>query len=253
MEKTRNQVTYIKKRIVRVIVRYKNGGVSTGTGFLISDHGDLLTCFHVVFGGELRNIRSNQIYITTTGTDEHSKLQNYFTQILNNIEVELPDGTKKQASIKDFNETFDIASVKLDSNDKTLFFQIDTKYSTEYDESTFFCGFQMATGYSNHEQYPFATNRAVVSSFPETIVGGDKYSHVQLNSINLGGNSGAPLFTEGGKKVIGIVNGNMNWGNDSVMINDPKTNQPEPKSLRVPLSIAYATSLKTIKDETSIL
>lgn len=255
METRRNEITYIRKRIVRVIVRYQNGGISTGTGSFISNEGDVLTCFHVMFGGELKNVRSNQVYTATLGGDEHTKLQSYFNQMVTVIEVEFPDGTRKKANLKDFNELYDVASIKLEGDTKTSFFKIDTEYLPQYDESAFFCGFQMAPGYLNPEQYPFATNRAVVSSFPAVVVGGDKYTHIQLNSINLGGNSGAPLFIEGGKKVIGIVNGNMNWGGDNLAFINIISGAPNftQGPLRVPLSIAFATPAKLIKEKTTIL
>ena len=44
-----------------------------------------------------------------------------------------------------------------------------------------------------------------------------------------------PVFLKNSKKVVGVINGNMNWGNEY---------------LRVPLSIAYFTSVKTIKSNT---
>jgi hypothetical protein len=160
------------------------------------------------------------------------------------LQIELSNGERAMAEIKKIDEEFDVALIKIVKNEglgvngngkETPFFLLDDEYIPEYDESTFFCGFQMTGGYENPTQYPFSINRAVVSAIPLVAVAGGRYEHIQLNSINLGGNSGAPLFIEGSNTVIGMINGNMNW----------LTN--------IPLCIAYATSLKLIKEKTDIL
>ncbi len=250
-----NQIAHIRERIVRVIAQYQNGNCATGTGFFISSGGDLLTCFHVVFGSELRNIRTNPVYVSTVGADEHSKLENFFNGVISFIEVEFSNGIKRRAKLKAFDEFHDAVLLELEESFETPFLKLSLDYLPEYDEAVFFCGFQLAAGYLNSKEYPFATNRGIVSSFPEVVVGGEKYVHIQLNSINLGGNSGAPLFLQGEKDVIGIVNGNMLWGNDNLaFVNKiggvPAFNQG---SFRVPLSIAFVTPIKLIKEKTKLL
>ena len=185
------------------------------------------------------------------------------------LQVELMDGKRMMAEIIKFDEGVDVALLKIVNNtnmeSKTIlntdgnfgklsetkfpFFELDVTYTPEYDESTFFCGFQMTGGYSNPTDYPFSINRAVVSAFPEIEVAGKRHQHIQLNSINLGGNSGAPLFVEGSNVVIGIINGNMNWNINNLIIGS------ESKQITqvVPLCIAYATSIKLIKEKTNIL
>jgi hypothetical protein len=71
----------------------------------------------------------------------------------------------------------------------------------------------------------------------------------------LPGNSGTPLFSKKTGKVVGIVNGNMNWGRDNLLIfknSQDKAQGFEEVSNRIPLSIAYATSLKILKEKTKI-
>lgn len=255
MKKTKNDIKYIRERLVRVIVRYKNGNVGAGTGFIVSENGVALTCFHVIFGSELKTITNTQEYITVVGENVHDKLQNYFDKFVSSIEIEFLDGTRKKATLKKFNESYDVASLLIDGENKFPNFDLDITYTPEYDTPVFFCGYQLASGYDNPEQYPFATNRAIISSFPDVIVAGDKYKHIQLNSINLGGNSGAPLFEEGGNKVVGIINGNMNWGSDNLAFITMAQNQTNltKGALRVPLSIAFSTPISLIKSETDIL
>lgn len=271
----RNDIPYKKERLARILVQHRNGSTSVGTGFFIDGQGGLLTCFHVISGTELCNLRianPNIAGAIAVGPEqEHIQLENYLNQSIINIQVEFMDGRRKIADIVSFNHIYDVAMLKITSAEMATgfvgeipFFEIDADYMPEYDESTFFCGFQLTGGYSNPTEYPFSINRAVVSAFPEVLVAGDRYEHIQLNSINLGGNSGAPLFVEGSNKVIGIINGNMNWGgNNLVVVNDARLpgaqgapgNPPtlSQGSLQVPLCIAYATSLKSIKDKTNIL
>lgn len=248
-----NYVKYKKSRIVRVICRYKVGD-SFGTGFFVTEDGKLLTCFHVIFGRELRFIRNDPDFIKITGEDEHSRLNEFYKNKISMLEIELSSGEKLQAELLDFSEKYDTALLKLSDEKKVNFFEINFDDGLDYDDSVFFCGYQLTAGYTADE-YPFAVNSGQVSSFPEILVGGDKYSHIQLNSINLGGNSGAPLFRKASNKVIGIINGNMNLGSDNfAFINDSggKINFTK-GSFRPPLSIAFATYLKTIREGTNLL
>jgi len=266
IRKIRNDIPYKRERLVRIIVQMRNGTTSAGTGFFISPDGEILTCAHVISGTELQNLKvidfkvSNSSTLVPSGVvddkqSQHIKFQNYLTQSIMSLQVELANGQRAMAEIVKINEDFDVALLKITKTDfekikkidknevtknsspenGTPFFILDDTYTPEYDESTFFCGFQMTGGYDNPTQYPFSINRAVVSAVPEVVVAGDRHEHIQLNSINLGGNSGAPLFIEGSNTVIGIINGNMNWSGG------------------IPLCIAYATSLQLIKERADIL
>jgi V8-like Glu-specific endopeptidase len=261
VRKIRNDVPYKRERVVRVIVQMRNGTTSAGTGFFISPDGEILTCAHVISGTELRNLKAIDFKVNNSipnyevnddKQSQHTKFQNYLTQSIISLQVELANGERVMAEIKKIDEDLDVALLKIAKNDLekleknegtkngvakngTPFFLLNDTYTPEYDESTFFCGFQMTGGYDNPTQYPFSINRAVVSAVPDVVVAGDRHEHIQLNSINLGGKSGAPLFIEGSNTVIGIINGNMNWSGG------------------IPLCIAYATSLQLIKDRTDIL
>ena len=281
-QRIRNDVPHIRERIVRVIVQYRNGGTSAGTGFFITDEGELLTCFHVILGMDLRDLKTSNIEEYLFGASGN-------LGAVISIQVELPDGSREMADLVKWNQEVDVARLKIRRKIETPFFSTAVDFSLDYDESAFFCGFQLTGGYTNPTQYPFSTNRAVVSAFPEVQVAGGMYKHIQLNSINLGGNSGAPLFQEGGNVVVGIINGNMNWGGNNFAIVNNVVNNPgapvnapagipasapagpnveargdaetdsqttinlSPGSIRVPLCIAYATPIMLINEKTDIL
>jgi len=246
-----NNISYKRKRIVRVICKYKVGD-SFGTGFFIERNDRLLTCFHVVFGKSLREIRKDNDLINIRSTNEHDKLQKFYDNTISTLRIELSDGQKVDAELLDFDEKFDIVLLKINEDKNISFFKLDTNYDLDYDDNVFFCGYQYAADYESKD-FPFTVNNGVVSTFPKIIIGGEKYQHIQLNSINLGGNSGAPIFREGSNEAIAIINGNMRWGRDDILYRKDKVGQDIVGSLRIPLGIAYATPLKTLKSQTSIL
>jgi len=248
-----DRINYKRERVVRILAHFNNGNIGNGSGFFINDSGQLLTCFHVVFGGELKNIRTDQDFTSIVDDNEHLRLQKWFKNKIKKIEVGFPDGSKKELDLQKYDEKFDIALLKLKDDrsvNKIKYCQLDFSTTLKQGDSIFFAGFPICYSYKDTET-PFAINTGIVSSFPKTIIGGERYKHIQINSINLGGNSGAPLFRKNRNKVIGIINGNMNLGKDTLVSQD-KNGKQTVGPLRIPLGIAYATSLKTIKHNTLI-
>lgn len=249
-----DKIPHKKERILRILTHFVNSNIGSGSGFFINGNGRLLTCSHVAFGIELKNFRLHKDYASIIGGDDHSKLESWFTKEIRKIEVELSDGSKEELELEGFDEKFDVALLKLKSNGaakKVKYCNLDFNTILKQGDLVTFGGFPICFPYKNTET-PFAINTGMVSSFPETIVGGERYEHAQLNAVNLGGNSGAPLFRKNHNKVVGIINGNMNFGNDNVLFQNPKNNQSFKGSFRVPLSIAYATSLKLLKRKSTI-
>jgi len=253
--KISDDIEYKRKCILRIIVEYTNGNIGTGSGFFINNKGNLITCFHVAFGGELRKIRQDQDFISYTDSDEHSKLKTWFNSKIKKISAELNNGSKEELELDNFDEQHDIVLLKL--TNKKLFnnieyCEIDFKTQLNQGDSILFGGFPMCYSYTNLNT-PFAINTGIVSSFPEIEIGGGKYKHVQINSINLGGNSGAPLFLKNTNKVVGIINGNMSQGADNVLFLNKQNNQATAGNIQIPLTIAYATEFMFLKSEISIL
>jgi S1-C subfamily serine protease len=235
-----------RERVYRFITHSSNN-YTVGSGFFISKHGGFLTCFHVAFKSELRQIRQNPDFQKITGNDEHSKLKVFYKTLIIKSEVEFPDSSRYVAELIDFDERFDIAffKVRVDPS-KVKVCRIDWNSSFNYTDNVFFGGFPTQPYYQS-DKFPFAVHEGIVSSFVEMEIGGSKYQHVMINSVNLGGNSGAPLFRRRGSGVMGIINGNMNWGRDD-LIGQDKAKGYVPVSLRTPLSIAYATPMKLLKE-----
>lgn len=255
MTKTLPHGEYVKERVYRVIIRYGNGNESSGSGFFVNRE-RFITCFHVLFGGELRNIRSRPDFNVIQQESEHERLKNYLTSQAPSVFIELDDGSRVTAEVEDFNEFYDFAVLKAATGNKEVnVCKINTKSSITYGDLVSFGGFPNQYGYT-HDTTPFAYTEGLVSSFPTTVVAGENYEHIKINAINLSGNSGAPLFIKDKKAVIGFINGNMNWGRDDLLtaqlLPNGQTNL-QPVSHRVPLSIAYATSLKLIKDKTGLI
>lgn len=250
---TKENLNYKRERLVRIIVTHKNGSIGTGTGFIVKSNGLILTCCHVLLGADLKIILASQNYLNSEGVSVKDKLKFYIENFVDNISVEMLDGSRKLTSLIEFDENYDTALLKMIDLVDVPFFELNLSYIAEYEDPIFFCGFPLASGYTRPEEYPFAVNKGYISTFPVTTVAGGRYEHLQINTINLGGNSGAPLFLKDSNLVIGIINGNMNWGNDnlaSVTSFNPLEVVSVP--LRVPLSIAYATSLKIVNERTSL-
>jgi S1-C subfamily serine protease len=237
-----------KQKLARVIVRYAApNAFGCGSGFFIDSKGSLLTCFHVAFAASADTIKSNEPYKSAAGT-EQDKFKAYFSAAISNIEAHHEDGTSTPLDLVDFNADFDLAVLRARTPvDNSKVFETDFDFKFNYGDKVEFIGYPTAAGYPP-DKSPFAFNSGVVSSFPETKVAGGIYEHVQINAVNLGGNSGGPLFIEGSEKVVGIVNGNMNWGSDNVAFVDP-SNQIRKGTFRAPLGIAYATPLQLLKSK----
>lgn len=246
---------FVKERVYRVIIRYSNSNESSGSGFFVSKK-KFITCFHVVFGGELRNIRSLPEFNAIQHASEHERLNIFYTNKILSVFIELEDGSIVTAELDDFSEFYDFAVLKVSVGSKSVnVCKLNMKLVPTYGDSVSFGGFPSQFGYT-HDTAPFAYTEGIVSSFPTTIIGGENYEHIKINAINLSGNSGAPLFLKDKKTVIGFINGNMNWGRDDLLVaqvNPSGQINLQPVSMRVPLSIAYATSLKLIKDKTSLI
>jgi len=242
------EVEYKRKRITRILVDTKDKLTHLGTGFFISNT-DILTNSHMVFGMGLKKLETFPDFHKTN--QDEDKIIKYYKLITTRSAIELVDKTKKAVFLKHIDTKYDIAILRL-SNGHSYdnYFELNIKNDINYGDDMQFCGYQTAP-YIEPINWPFTYNTGKISAFPNTYIEGERYPHLQINSINLGGNSGAPLFKKLERKPIGIINGNQKWGNDNMaFVKDDGNIQKD--SFRVPLSIAYASSFKTLISKSSI-
>lgn len=232
-------ILYKHERTVRIISIFKNGGSTVGTGFVVSKTGYILTCWHVICGIDLKDLRNSQEFVASTMPAESDKVDDYFKKVILKIEVELPDGSKVDSQLDSYDYCHDLAVIKIKSdNNKLSYFELDFE-GFDYFDSVNFTGYPMCLGY-NALNSPFAINSGSVSAFPDAEIAGAKYPMIQLTSICIGGNSGAPLFKNGKKKASGLVNGyEFRYRNDlAVFKNGVYANTT---NFSVPINISYAT------------
>ncbi len=243
-----NEVNFKKVRIVRILIHTKNNLTHLGTGFFVSNT-DVITNSHVVFGMGLKKL--NAIPDFNKASYHESEITKLYKSITAKSTIELHNGTIKEVFLKHIDTKYDIVVLRLTGgNTFQYFFQINTVNDLNYGDNMQFCGYQTAP-YIDPIHWPFTYNTGKISAFPNTYIEGERYSHIQINSINLGGNSGAPLFRRMEKYPIGIINGNQNWGNDNMAFVQ-KDGSILKDSFRVPLSVAYATSFELLTLKSSI-
>lgn len=248
---SKRDVSYKQKRVVRVIIYFNNGSITTGTGFFVRGDGTLLTCCHIVAGGDLKNIKMQQDFQNIRNLSGHGKYAKYIKNKVSKILIELPNGKKLKANLKGFDHYYDLAVLKIVKTTTGFnHFVLEHTNSLDFSDEIIFCGFPECLGYSNMSS-PFAVNTGIVSTFPEVEIAGKKYENIQLNTISLWGNSGAPLLKAGDDKVWGIVNGLYWHSRDNFAFYDPNGNLSK-GGFRVPLSISYATSFNLLKNKSKL-
>jgi S1-C subfamily serine protease len=243
-----------RKRVARVIVTFNDvTGLtqkSCGTGFFISEDGTFLTCFHVAFVQDMERVQQDARYASHQGTEQEKYIA-YHKAVVVQIVAVLSDDSQVEMILDRFDAHHDIAVLKTKQGgiSSERVFKINIEAHPDYGDHMNFVGFPQSIGIEV-DKSPFAYSTGYVSAFPDCkIAGSGKYEHIQMNAINLGGNSGGPLFIDESEEVIGIVNGNMTWGHDRFAIFNAKTNLYEKGAYYVPLGIAYATSLKLLKEK----
>lgn len=244
-------ISYKHDRVVRIISHFKNGESSVGTGFVVNGNRNILTCWHVVSGIDLKNLLTNPEFQQSVKSTEAEKVNEYFSNRTLRIEVELPNGKKIAAILKSYDYYYDLAIIRIPkTSGKLPFFELEFNQSFDYSDEIIFCGYPESLGYSLLDS-PFVVNTGTVSSFPEVDIAGGKYENIQLTSICIGGNSGAPLFKKDSNKVYGIVNGFQWRGFDNMAIFENEA-YSRVVSHKVPLNISFATGFSLLKSKSAI-
>jgi S1-C subfamily serine protease len=229
------EVIYKHLRTVRVAAFFNNDSYSTGTGFFVSDTGKIVTCWHVLFGTDLKLFKLTNEFAQNTEVSEAEKVETQYNNKIVKIEIQKPDGNTTEAKLVGYDYFYDLAILEIPkSEDKIPYFELETQEALDYIDEVNFCGYPECSGY-NSLNSPFAVNTGVVSAFPEVDIAGGKYKNIQLNTICIGGNSGAPLFKNGSLKVSGIVNGYQWKGQE-----------------KIPINISFATGFDLLKEKSEV-
>ena len=132
---------FVKERVYRIIIRYSNGNESSGSGFFVNKK-KFVTCFHVVFGGELRNIRSLPEFNTIQHINEHERLNIFYKNKIPSVFIELDDGSRVTAELNDFSEFYDLVTLKVSVEKKSVnVCKLNIKSIPKYGDSVSFGGF----------------------------------------------------------------------------------------------------------------
>lgn len=251
IDSTNKHIVSKYKKIVRVIVTYNNGAKSVGTGFIVNEGSNILTCWHVISGNNFVELKTKPEFIQIPGSNDYDKVDKYMDDVISRIEIELADGVKFPVKLTSSDYYYDIAVLGVSKRKEKLpHFELAHNILPDYLDEVQFWGYPESLGYSLFDS-PFAVNTGSVSAFPNVEIAGGKYRNIQLNSICIGGNSGAPLFRKGDDEPFGIINGYYWKGRDNFALykNDGSL---EKGSLRIPLNISYATSFNLLLDKSEI-
>ncbi len=183
-----------------------------GTGFVfLKDQNKIyiLTCLHVVLSvsslAEVETIIKRDGLVV--GKDSYRE---FYEKYVNNVQVELATNSGLQeAELEDFLYERDLAILSAPIKNVSRIVTFD--FSKPILGSRIgFCGFPITPDYKDKTKFPFTVNEGIISAFsmakPNSIY---EFEHLQLNAVNLGGNSGAAVFTQNNGEVIGIIDGNM--------------------------------------------
>lgn len=247
----KKNIVYKNKRVVRVVCHFTNNGRTTGTGFLVNKGKNILTCWHVVCGTDLKRVLKSELYSVLPKQPEAKMIDAYYHQLAGKIEAELFDGTKISVKLDSYDYFYDLAVLKVISTKRHLpYFEIETKDTLDYADEISFPGYPANLWY-NFGSSPFSVNSGSVSSFPVVEISGGKYRMVQLTGICIGGNSGAPVIKKQSDKAIGILNGYEWRGFDNIAIfKDGSFSKTE--NLQVPVNISYATEFNFLSKKSRI-
>lgn len=245
---TKTNIDYKKERVIRIIVTQNGSMVSWGTGFFIGKNGLIATCGHVVTGLDFKKLQEDGRYIATSGSNESEKILNYIKPF--NIQAQLTNGSLVNLDIKRVDANYDIALLNIHSVRREYpFFVTELTDEPYLGEDISFYGYPLAVDHT-YINSPFSVNKSLVCRYLNTQVGGGFYRHMQINVTTIGGVSGAPIFKDDQNTVVGIINGNYNHYLNNIVHRNAGVDSVS--SHKISLGIGYATSLKTINDNTSI-
>lgn len=177
------------------------------------------------------------------------ELKEFITSNIKKIEFQqYGETTFTEARLKDFDINHDASFFEFANLTHRLNgLKMNPDKELKEGEEVAFAGFPTVVPQYKIVETPFTVNEGIISSFPEVVVGGlEKYKFIQVNAVNLGGNSGAPLFLKKSGEVVGIIAGNQNIGFDILQIKDGRLDKKieGQKVLVTAFGVAYATPIR---------
>jgi len=178
-------------------------------------------------------------------------LKDFIKNYIRKIEFQrYGETTFSEAKLSNFDIEHDCSTFEfVSAGNKKTELKIYSGEELKEGEEVAFAGFPTVVPQYKLIETPFTVNEGIISSFPEIIVGGlKKYKFIQVNAVNLGGNSGAPLFLKKSGEIIGIIAGNQNIGFDIFQIKNGQLDNKidGQKVLVTAFGVAYATPIEFI-------
>lgn len=248
----------IKTSIVRIVVTkvfFNEDATIDGSKNTFSFASGFINGHFIISCSHLLSIRDSfvediKLYKKINGKEPTiEELKSFIAKNIKKIEFQRYGETAFfEAKLKNFDVEYDCSVLEfVNFKNKINGLRINPDKELKEGEEVVFAGFPAIVPQYKIIETPFTVNEGIISSFPEITVGGlKKYKFIQVNAINLGGNSGAPLFLKKSGEVIGIIAGNQSIGFDIFQIKDDKLDRriEGQKVLVTAFGVAYATPIK---------
>jgi S1-C subfamily serine protease len=230
-----------RSSIVRIVCQPQKAALMTGTGFFIDSY-HILTCAHVVLGHAnllaLLAAHSRKV----EDVDNEGWFEKYFNKHGISITVEYETGEKVKPKKVQFNGAMDVAILHVGEEGAPL--PIDEN-AAKIGDDIMTMGFPY-TIQTDDVDLPYSASKGNVMSFPTVQVGGTlKRTFVQTYCPSMGGASGSPIFSSKGR-VIGILNGQMRWGDDNFVFMDGNKSTMTKDAFHVPLPYGFVTPIEDV-------
>jgi len=246
-----------RSNLVRIVVHLKDGRLSTGTGFFVSDR-VILTCTHIFFDcGSLYDLQRTLQKNKKVSDELSSKFfSDYLKKIVKKIEVELSDGSRHTIRKMHYDTSYDVAGLELVSPyKKRTPVPVTTKHTSEYGEEVWCLGFPDTFGVLS-ERSPFTFQTARIRSFANLrLTGIIKHPYVSLDALCPPGMSGGPVIDPVSGAIVAQINGYNSWGNDNVAFQKIIDGKKEfyGDSFYTPLPITFSTTFGLLQKKVPFL
>lgn len=230
-----------KPSVVRIICASKAFRTMTGTGFFIDDH-RIVTCAHVLLG--TTNLAS-LIDGPVKETAKHERALRAYS-VRKKIAVRVHDASGTSLRIKSvrFDAGMDVGVITVVQSGAPLPIG---RGGMDIGDDVMTVGFPYAIQTKDTE-FPYAAGKGNVMCRVRVRVGGYRTrGFVQIYCPSMGGASGSPIFSSEGR-VVGMLNGQMRWGDDHFAFLEPKDGKETlvRDAFHVPLPYGFATPVREV-------